>query len=118
MKRRNKAKHAGVLVPPVSAVPDRMTNQFLRGFATTGLLLAVRPGGRLAPKALLHHALRGGAALAAGAAAANALDRRDYGGAAWSLAIGAAGIAAIDTLMTGACALLEKETEDGQEEAA
>lgn len=113
MKPRRKAVRA------VMAPPERMTNQFLRGFATTGLLLAVCPGERPPAKQLLRHALRGGTALAAGVATANAIDRRDYGGAALSLALGAAGIAAIDALMEGACAPHDdKEIGNGQEETA
>jgi hypothetical protein len=82
---------------PASAMPAEISNHFLRGFLTTGLLSTVaRKPGAKDKKAILRHALQGGTALAAGVAAANALQRGELGRALLAAAIGATGLAAIE----------------------
>jgi hypothetical protein len=89
--------------------PERTTNSFVRGFATTGLLLALQPQGGARGRALLHQALRGGTALAAGVAIANAVERGQYGRALIAAAAGAAGLIAIDR--TARCAQASENEE-------
>ena len=73
-------------------------NGFLRGAISAGLLAAIAP--EVGRREALRRALQGGAALAAGIAGADAIDRRDYGSALLALAAGAAGLCAIDQLFS------------------
>ncbi|TJZ79181.1 hypothetical protein [Chitiniphilus eburneus] len=91
---------------------DQLTNQFVRGATAAGLLLAMQPP-RASGKAVLRHALRGGTALAAGVATANAVQRRAYGEALLSVALGAAGLAAIDYVLNQQCLISEKDRKNG-----
>lgn len=90
-------------------------NGFVRGFIVAGLAAATsaRPS---ANSETLRLALRGGTALAAGVAGANAIDRRDYGSALLAVAAGAAGLSAINYLFPESSSN-EKESLDEQEEA-
>lgn len=104
--------------PPRAAV----SNDFVRGFVTTGLLSALQKQGRKggtapAGRDVLRHALQGGAALAAGTAVAAALHHRNYGGALVAAAGGAAGLAAIEYLLRDEAGSNDKEQANGQEEA-
>lgn len=77
---------------------------FTRGFVATGLLSALqdrsaRPDARLEGRRTLRRALQGGAALAAGSAAAEALARRDAFAALLAVAGGAATIVTIEQLL-------------------
>lgn len=87
---------------------------FVQGFVTTGLLAAIQnqPGRPVADKRALRLALQGGTALAAGSAAAQAWQHQDLGRALTALAVGAAGVMAIEHLMKET-----KENDDGQEKA-
>lgn len=87
---------------------DEATPAFLRGVLVTGMLVALtdrrkdKPQGRK----VLRQAVQGGAALAAGTVAAEALVRRDYKLAAMAVAAGAAGVVA-------AGHLFDENEEDG-----
>lgn len=72
---------------------------FARGFVVTGLLAALQ-GGRRPGRDVLRLALQGGAALAAGTVAADALGRRDYRVAAAAVAAGAAGVIAAEAALS------------------
>lgn len=78
---------------------SELSGQFVRGFVATGLLAALearRAHTALAPRPLLRQALHGGVALAAGAAAADALERGRYAGALLSVAAGAAAMTGVE----------------------
>lgn len=80
---------------------NEVPGNFVRGFVATGLLTALQEGkggAGLNAEATLRSALRGGAALAAGSAAADALRRRHYSRVLLTLAGAAAGMMAIDYL--------------------
>ncbi|MDD5328513.1 MAG: hypothetical protein PHX38_00780 [Sulfuricella sp.] len=71
---------------------------FVRGFVATGLLAALQdPSSRGAPhvRAVLRHALQGGAALAAGGIAADALREGSPAGALTAVGAGVAALAMI-----------------------
>lgn len=94
---------------------------FARGFLVTGLLVALQgrrePGAMPPPRRkVLRHALQGGAALAAGTVAAEALRRRDYGLALAAVAAGAAGVVAAEYLLNPDRRDDNKENGLGQEE--
>lgn len=82
--------------PPWSA--NEPQNGFLRGAIAAGLLASLAP--EVGRQEALRRALQGGAAMAAGIAGADAIDRRDYGAALLALAAGAAGLKAIDVLLS------------------
>ena len=98
MKRRRRL--AGTLtVPELSAT-------FTRGMVAAALLTAVQerwtagsppPAGKI-----LRYALQGGAALAAGTAAAEAVRTRNPAGAVLAVAAGVAGVVAIEHLLNPA----------------
>lgn len=95
----------------------RLGADFARGLVATGLLAAVqgraaRPGGRRERRRVLRLALQGGVALAAGAAAAEAANRRDWSRAAAAVAVGALGALALEQLLNDET---DKEIHDGQE---
>lgn len=92
MKRRRLGKAA-----PLDEVPSA----FLRGLVVTGMLVALqgRRAGRPSGRKVVRHALQGGAALAAGTVAAEALVRRDVGLAAVAVAAGVAGVTAAELLL-------------------
>jgi hypothetical protein len=94
--------------------PRPATGAFVQGFVATGLLAALqkRPGRPAADKRALRLALQGGAALAAGTTAAQSWQRRDAAHALVAVALGAAGVAAIEHLMKET-----KESENGQKKA-
>ena len=74
---------------------DEAQNGFVRGFIAAGLVAATaaQSGQR---RETLRLALQGGTAMATGIAGANALDRRDYATALLAVAVGAAGLKAIN----------------------
>lgn len=74
---------------------------FLRGALVTGLLVALqgRHAAKPAGRKVLRHALQGGAALAAGTVAAEAIVRRRYAVAAGAVAAGAVGVVAAEYLI-------------------
>ncbi|MDQ7988359.1 MAG: hypothetical protein REI09_01885 [Candidatus Dactylopiibacterium sp.] len=84
--------------PVVPARNAEIANQFIRGVVATGLLVGVQQKCQqgLSGKTVLARALQGGTALAAGVAAANALQQRQTGRALVAAALGAAGLAAIE----------------------
>lgn len=83
---------------------DALAGDFTRGFVATGLLSLLQERASPAVTAsdgrrALRHALQGGVALASGAAAADALRRRDYPVLLAAVAGGAAGIMSIEHLL-------------------
>lgn len=97
MKKRGKAAKRG---------GDAPATLFVRGFLITGLLAAIQ--GRGEPGAppfdgrkALRHAVQGGAALAAGVFAADAVSRGQHGRALGYAAAGAAGVLAAEILLQG-----------------
>lgn len=112
-------------LPPVQSPPGEIVNHFVRGFVATGLLAAAatpaaagRARDRVLNRTVLRRALQGGTAMAAGVAAANALQQRRYGTAALSLALGAAGLLAIEHLIKTAAQPAATEGDHGQETEA
>ncbi len=96
-------------------MPARPTSaSFVQGFVATGMLASIqnRPGRPAVNRRALRLALQGGTALAAGTAAAQAWQRRDLTRALTAVALGAAGVAAIEHLIKET-----KENDDGQEKA-
>ncbi|MGQ9368066.1 hypothetical protein [Azospirillum sp. ST 5-10] len=79
---------------------------FTRGMVAGGLIAAIQDratAGAAPPgRTVLRHALQGGAALAAGAAAAEALRGRDVAGAVLAVAAGAAGVVVVEHLLNPA----------------
>ncbi len=95
--------------------PEAFGTAFARGFVVTGLLTALKGGGR-SGRDVLRFALQGGAALAAGTVAAEALGRRDYAVAVAAVAAGAVGIVvaeALTSLTSGELSIEDKEAEGG-----
>lgn len=95
-KKRGKTGRAGV--------PGTLLADFARGFVATGLLSVIqdrssRPATLLDRRRALRHALQGGAALAAGSAAAQALQAQDGPRALGAVAGGAAAILTIEYLL-------------------
>lgn len=93
---------------------------FARGFVATALLVALQGRGEAAvppatARRVLRHALQGGAALAAGTVAADALPRRDYGLALTAVAAGVAGVVVAEYLLNPHCCHENKENGIGQE---
>ncbi|HYG85242.1 MAG TPA: hypothetical protein VD978_03205 [Azospirillum sp.] len=87
--------------------PGEITANFTRGMIASGLLTAIQERwarGEQPPtrKKILRYAVQGGAALAAGAAAADSLRSRDYAGAVLALAAGTAGVIAAEHLLNPA----------------
>ncbi|WP_051340262.1 hypothetical protein [Azospirillum halopraeferens] len=83
---------------------DAAAVTFTRGMVAAGLLAAIQDGNSPdAPprgaRRVLRLALQGGAALAAGSAAADALSTRDYPAALLALAAGTAGMVVIEHLL-------------------
>lgn len=98
------------------AVPaEKVPTIFLRGALVTGLLAALQdrfePGAARPGRKVLRHALQGGAALAAGSVAADALSRRDWGLALTAVAAGTVGVLAAESLLNSPM----KEIHRGQE---
>lgn len=97
-----KSRHPVVRpLPPAS----ELQNNFIRGFVSAGLLAGLQNSGNIAcdrrrGKRALRLALQGGAALATGAAAADALQRGSPGVALAALAVGATGIVLIERVLT------------------
>jgi hypothetical protein len=91
-------------------------NGFVRGFIAAGLTAATGAR-RQARGETLRLALRGGTALAAGIAGANAIGRRDYASALLAVAAGAAGLSAIDHLLFPDFSNMTKEVGHEQEKA-
>jgi hypothetical protein len=118
MKRRRQPYLASRLASRQSVSPVRedlgARNGFVRGFIAAGLAAAAGAR-RPARKETLRLALRGGTALAAGIAGANAVDRRDYAAALLAVAAGAAGLSAIDTLLFPDSSNMTKEVDHEQE---
>jgi hypothetical protein len=78
-------------------------NGFMRGFIVAGLAAATSAGrstNEESGRETLRLALRGGTALAAGIAGANAIGRRDYSSALLAVATGAVGLSAINYLFS------------------
>ncbi|CAO3432946.1 hypothetical protein [Azospirillum doebereinerae] len=80
------------------ASPDVLPTVFARGFIATALLTAVQDRSAPAGRRVLCRATQGGAALAAGTLAADALARRRYGIALAAAAVGAAAVLAAEHL--------------------
>ncbi|MCR6629145.1 MAG: hypothetical protein NVV74_03305 [Magnetospirillum sp.] len=104
-----------------SIPPDEVAVVFARGFLVTGLLVALQDrceAGSAAPagRKIMRHALQGGAALAAGTVAAEALGRRDLSLAAGAVAAGAAGVLAAEILLNSPPPDDHEEKRLGQEE--
>ena len=74
---------------------DETQNGFMRGFLAAGLVAATASEAGMS-RETLRLALQGGTAMATGIAGANAIDRRDYGTALLAVAVGAAGLKAIN----------------------
>jgi hypothetical protein len=93
---------------------DEAAPAFVRGMLVTGMLMALqdRKAGKPDGHRVLRHAVQGGAALAAGTVAAEALMRRDYKLAAMAVAAGTAGVIAAEHLIDKN----DKENGIGQEE--
>ena len=105
-----------------SAAAGEVSGVFARGFVTTALLVALqgrsKAGASPPPgRKILRHALQGGAALAAGSVAAEALQSRDYGLALTAMASGAAGVLAAEYLLNRDHSNEDKENGLGQEKA-
>jgi hypothetical protein len=112
MKKRRRPQGSNTLPPgyapgrgPASASyacpawpANEPQNGFLRGAIAAGLLAAATP--EVCRKDVLRRALQGGTAMAAGIAGANAIDQHHYGSALLALAFGAAGLSAIDVLLS------------------
>lgn len=82
--------------------PGEISAAFARGFVATALLTAIQSrwdDGTPSGRTVLRTAIQGGAALAAGTAAADALQRRNYADALVAAAGGAAAVAAAEYLM-------------------
>lgn len=77
-----------------------MQDGFIKGFVSTGLLATLRGTGDR--RRIMHAALQGGTALAAASLAAGAINRRSLAGALTAVAVGAAGLYAIEQLMNTA----------------
>lgn len=83
-----------------AAAPDALPYVFARGFIATALLTAVQDRSPVTDRRrLLCRATQGGAALAAGTLAAEALARRRYGIALAAAAVGAAAVLAAEQLL-------------------
>ena len=85
-----------------AASPGEVSTTFVRGAIATGLLSAIQREAGAAPrcgKTVLRHALQGGAALAAGTVAADAVQRGRVAEALIAAVGGAAGMAAIEILL-------------------
>lgn len=100
---------------------DETQNGFVRGFIAAGLVAVTASQGAPSRESL-RLALQGGTAMATGIAGANALDRRDYGTALLAVAVGAAGLKAINyalptTRQTKKSQTAEESCTDEQEEA-
>lgn len=95
----------------------RLTDEFIRGSITSGILAALQGQGQRAPLSLdqrtLRLALQGGAALAAGTAAVQAVQQGQHGRALMAVAAGAAAVAAAEHFLKEP--VLLKESSDGQE---
>lgn len=101
--------------PPVVMAPGRpASGVFVQGFVASGLLAALQHRTRRPAfdRRALRLALQGGAALAAGTVAAQAWQRRDLTRGLTAVALGAAGVAALEHLIKET-----KESDDGQEKA-
>lgn len=82
---------------PHALSQSEVANHFVRGFVAAGLLSALQQDG-FPGKPVLKHAFQGGSAIAAGVAAANALQQRRFADSLTAVAGGAAGIAATEVL--------------------
>jgi len=104
---KRKGRRANALTLP------EMSANFTRGMVAAGLLTAVqeRWAGGLPPpgRKILRYALQGGAALAAGAAAAEAVRSRNLAGSVLAVAAGVAGVVAIEHLLNPADAPANEE---------
>ncbi|THF63259.1 hypothetical protein [Pseudothauera rhizosphaerae] len=104
-------------LPAVAGTPV-IERSFVRGFVASACLSAIQGGQRSPSSAevrrVLRYALQGGTALAAGAGAAAAIERRDYTGALVAAAVGAAGVFVIERMLRDA-AQRSQEKHDGQE---
>ena len=101
MKQRGKRALRGSRI-------GRAGTEFARGFIATGLLSLLQPRGRHPhgvqdgtpdPRRVLRHAVQGGAALAAGTLATEAVAQREYRVAIVAIATGAATIAGAEHLL-------------------
>lgn len=86
----------------------RAGTEFARGFIATGLLSLLQQHGRHPhdvrdgmpdPRRVLRHAVQGGAALAAGTLATEAVAQREYAVAIVAIAAGAAAIAGAEQML-------------------
>ncbi|CAA7622437.1 hypothetical protein [Magnetospirillum sp. SS-4] len=96
MKRKRRGRMTAASTAEIGAA-------FTRGFVATGLLSALqgrgRAGGPPPWRRILRHSVQGGAALAAGTVAAEAIQRRDYGVGIAAIIAGGAVVAAAETVL-------------------
>lgn len=96
----------------------RLSDEFIRGSISTGILAALQGQGQRPllsfDQRTLRLALQGGAALAAGTAAVQAVRQGQHGRALMAVAAGAAVVAAAEHFLKEPALL--KESSDGQEE--
>ena len=104
-------KMRGLAIAPSSVVDLDIGNSFMRGFISAGLI-AVTASRAQARKNALRLALQGGAAMAAGVASADALDRREYGSALLAVAAGAVGLGAINRLLPPSPSKVKEDTHE------
>ncbi|MDO4905539.1 MAG: hypothetical protein Q4A16_08330 [Lautropia sp.] len=88
-------------------VQRTLTDEFIRGSITTGILAALQGPGPLGSldRRTLRLALQGGAALAAGTAAAQAFRQARHGRALLAVAAGAAAVAATEHFLNDSSSL-------------
>lgn len=103
------------------AAPARpLIDEFIKGSLTTGLLAALqhRNGQPLLDRRTLRLALQGGAALAAGTAAVQAIRQARHGQALLAVAGGAVAVAAAEHFLTSDAPPLQEDHDGSQEEQA
>lgn len=111
MNTRTPWPYSLALPPAAPATPAArsISDEFLRGCITSGLLAALQNPG-LKPRLDAHTlrlSLQGGAALAAGTAAIQSMRQGRPGRALFSVAAGVAAVAAAQHLLAPACAVPE-----------
>lgn len=107
---------------PSKRMGSEISAKFVRGFVATGLLSMLQdrfqPGAQVRDRRkILRRALQGGAALAAGSAAADAVRRHEYQTALAAVVGGAVGLIAIDYLLRHRADIDNQENNDEQEKA-
>lgn len=96
--------------------PAELASNFTRGLVATGLLAAVQDRwsqNKASNRKVARLALQGGTALAAGIATAESLRRGDSARALLALAVGAAGVVALEKLMNPDTPIAAEEVDVG-----